>query len=127
LGTYEEFRQTDRLVLERVFELPERRILAGLVEKRDLGQHLLEVHLGLLRALAKWLDAPPRGVAEELEDEVEELVAWDTSHALELALCRLGFGFLGDRESNCIFFESMEANVPPNWRRRRPRRRSRRW
>ena len=67
------------------------------MEERDLAEDLLEVRLGLLRALAQGLEATVRLLFEEVEEHVEKLVAGHARHAFELAL-GLGFGALaGDR------------------------------
>ncbi len=61
------------------------------MEGRDLAEHLLEVCLRLLAAFAQGFDRPPLALLEGLEELVEQLVAWHTRHALELALGRFCF------------------------------------
>ena len=69
------------------------RIKTGLLYNRGvdhLTQHLLQLHLGLL-------DAPHGLIAEQLEDEIEQLVLRHTRHmrhALESAFGWFWFDFL---------------------------------
>jgi hypothetical protein len=59
------------------------------MQGRDLGQHLLQVHLRLLRLLTQELDGPLLALAEECKERIEQLIAGHTRHAFVLALCRL--------------------------------------
>lgn len=69
-------------------------MLSAAVQERDLAEHLLEVRLRLLCALAQVANRPPLALLERAEQLVEQLVARYTRHALVLAFRRLRLGFL---------------------------------
>ena len=75
-------------------KLPRTIVLPRAVQRRDLGEHVLEVRLGLLRALAEGLDRPVLALLEEPEELVEQLVPRDARHALVLAFGRFLLAFL---------------------------------
>jgi hypothetical protein len=68
------------------------------MQSRDLRQHLLQVHLRLLRLLPQNLDRPLLALAKKRKKRIEQLVAGHARHALVLAFWRLGLCALKKRE-----------------------------
>jgi hypothetical protein len=81
--------QTHPIPFKARHELPSAIELPTAMQARDLGQHLLQVHLRLLRLLTQELDGPLLALAEECKEHIEQLVARHTRHTFVLALCRL--------------------------------------
>ncbi len=91
---------TYAIALEARHELPRAVELATAMQGRDLGQHLLEVHLRLLRLLAQELDRPLLALAEERKQRIEQLVARHTRHALVLPFWRLDLRALQEKKQS---------------------------
>jgi hypothetical protein len=89
VATHHDNNQTHPIPFEAWHELPSAIELPTAVQGRDLGQHLLQVHLRLLRLLTQELDGPLFALAEERKERIEQLVARHARHAFVLALCRL--------------------------------------
>ena len=89
---------TYAIALKARHKLPRAVELAAAMQCRDLGQHLLEVYLRLLRLLAEELDRPLLALAEERKQRIEQLVARHTRHALVLAFLRLDLRTLQQEE-----------------------------
>ena len=87
--THHDNNQTHPIPFKAGNELPSTIELPTAVQGRDLGQHLLQVHLRLLRLLTQQLDGPLLALAEECKERIEQLVARHARHAFVLALCRL--------------------------------------
>jgi hypothetical protein len=71
-------------------ELPCAVELAAAMQSCNLGQHLLEIHLRLLRLLPQQFDRPLLALAEERKESIEQLISWHARHALVLPFLRLG-------------------------------------
>src|ERR1700735_5005008 len=91
------------IALEARHELPRAVELAAAMKCRDLGQHLLEVYLRLLRLLAQELDRPLLALAEERKQRIEQLVARHTRHALVLPFLRFDLRALQQEEKSSNF------------------------
>src|SRR5712671_1537724 len=76
--------RTHPIALKARHELPGAVELAAAMQTRDLGQHLLQIHLRLLRLLPQKLDRPVFALAEERKEGIEPLVAGHARHALVL-------------------------------------------
>src|SRR5258708_27877152 len=89
VATHRDNHQTYPVTFKARHELPSTTELPTAVQGRDLGQHLLQVHLRLLRLLTQQLDRPLLAFAEEGKEGIEQLIAGHARHAFVLALCRL--------------------------------------
>jgi hypothetical protein len=81
--------QTHPILFKAWHEPPSAIELPIAMQNRDLGPHLLQVHLRLLRLLTQELDGPFLALADEYKEHIEQLVARRTRHAFVLALCPL--------------------------------------
>ena len=90
---------TYAIALEARHELPRAVELAAAMQRGDFRQHLLEIHLRLLRLLAEQLDRPLFALAKEGKERVEQLVPRHTRHALVLSFLRLDFRALRKKKT----------------------------
>jgi hypothetical protein len=89
IATHLDNNQTHPIPFKAWHELPSTIELPTAMQARDLGQHLLQVHLRLLRLFTQELDGPLLALAEECKERIEQLIARHTRHSFVLALCRL--------------------------------------
>lgn len=90
IATHRDDGRTYPVSFEARHKLPSAIKLPTAMQSRDLGQHLLQIRLRLLRLFPQKLDRPLLALAKERKKRIEQLVAGHARHALVLALCRLG-------------------------------------